>query len=701
MVKHNDPDLNMAFREEMEGWKIHRQTCFPALTLQQEEIVRQAGQSAVTRGRAGSGKTTLLLLRAGYLIFNMGIPPQQIGLLTCHAPAVRHLRDRFSALFGQQLAEKLFFGTVQELAQCFLSDSHEEKNILSQRQREVLIGEILTEQGIAYPTDDDLWNTGKALHLVHQKRIPLRAVGDIPSEIPGLAEIVRDYETRLREMGMPDSDGVTEAALALLQKDSHCFLRRFGFLLVDEAQELSPLQREFLLRAKGGEGCLYLTGDENQCLYTSSGADPEGFRSFVEEDGFSAFELTVNYRNAAPLAETLEAFLSPNCRISPFGTVAEEGAENIRRYRLPGRRQQESFLLKILSEAAEQTAVLTPTGESAVPLMDSLLREDIPFRTSGEELRLFHSRVYVCVKAFFRLMLDPFDVDAFGEIYMHLFHCVGRDFYELMRSVQKREQCLVTEAARIVSYESREAEAVRQLLQLASLPSEKALRRFYTGWLSRTKEGRSREMMEQLAYLAAREPEQKRFLERLECLPELIRSHTSATGVMISSIAAAKGTEYDIVYLTDVLDGIFPHWVPGGSSGSHAPAEGSAFTSLHPRNVRYREERRLLAAGVSKARRQLVLLSLEGTEQSFVDELCPPFLGMKPEGEALLEQAESFYVGSRVVIPGFGWGTVAGIRETTGYDAVVHQQVTVGFSKGRTYGFDLSVLIQNGLIHLI
>ena len=81
------------------------------LNPQQEEAVQALSGPVLLLAVPGSGKTTVLVSRIGYLIAQ-GVPPENILTMTYTVSAARDMSRRFAAFFGQPLADRLEFRTI-------------------------------------------------------------------------------------------------------------------------------------------------------------------------------------------------------------------------------------------------------------------------------------------------------------------------------------------------------------------------------------------------------------------------------------------------------------------------------------------------------------------------------------------------------------------------------------------------------------
>ena len=95
----------MTFEEFIDRFQIK-------LNEQQLAAVKSVERATLLLAVPGSGKTTVLVTRLGYMIYCCGIAPEHILTVTYTVAATRDMQNRFAALFGQDLASRLEFRTI-------------------------------------------------------------------------------------------------------------------------------------------------------------------------------------------------------------------------------------------------------------------------------------------------------------------------------------------------------------------------------------------------------------------------------------------------------------------------------------------------------------------------------------------------------------------------------------------------------------
>jgi exodeoxyribonuclease-5 len=150
--------------------------------------------------------------------------------------------------------------------------------------------------------------------------IAATALARFVSEFDGLRALYADYK---RQAALLDFDDLLHHARDLLVRDAgvrQALARRYPRVLVDEFQDIDPLQAEilWLLCGEGAQnepwtarrprpGCLFLVGDPKQAIYRFRGADVDTYmaakRALLAQDAESILEITANFRSRGPILD--------------------------------------------------------------------------------------------------------------------------------------------------------------------------------------------------------------------------------------------------------------------------------------------------------------------------------------------------------------------------------------------------------------
>ncbi|MBR1471425.1 MAG: UvrD-helicase domain-containing protein [Lachnospiraceae bacterium] len=691
------------------------------LNEQQVKAVQTVNGPVLLLAVPGSGKTTVLVHRLGYMIACCGIRPENILTLTYTVAATQDMSKRFEAIFGSALHDRLEFRTINGICAKVISRY---AHMIGQTAFELVTDEgklshvltdILKDKLSEYPTESEVksyktWITYcKNMRLAPEE---IRGIGE--AEDMPLLETYQEYNAYLRKNSLMDYDDQMVYGYNLLNKSPEllAFYRdQYRYICVDEAQDTSKIQHMIIKLLAGENGNLFMVGDEDQSIYGFRAAYPEALLHFEKDHpGAQVLVMDRNYRSNAKIVAAADAFIQHNeARHEKHMVPTRNAAADIRYIQLKKRSGQYAYLGKVAADCDTETAVLYRDNESALPLIDLLDRQQIPFRLKRSDMSFFTHRVVTDVVSILRLALDPYDTELFLRIYYKCQTYLRKPQAEEMCRISLEKHIPVPEAAeKLHSLNGMIKGKCRALMtNLMSMRNEspaKAIFRIekpmgYLEYLERSRiDGGKLFILKQLAYA---ESTITSYLERLAYLQKRIggRMREEDSSFILSTIHSSKGLEYDRVYLMDAFDGLFPSQVP--TPGNATEEERKVFE----------EERRLFYVGMTRAKNELCIFRSEEESSRFVREITEkdenkevreaapairglPYTNVHP---SKLKSDFTLVIGERVVQRTYGVGTVEDVVCDNKGKAI---RFTVKFEDDseRAYGFPAA--FQNGMMWL-
>ncbi len=567
------------------------------LNEQQAEAVRSVEGPVLLLAVPGSGKTTVLITRLGYMIYCAGIAPEQILTLTYTVAATGDMAARFRSYFGEEMGARLEFRTINGVCARIIQYYGRliGKNAFSLVTDEKILASILSaiyqkaEGG--YAAGSDIKNIRTMITYIKNRMLTGEEIRQLEEGCEfRISEIYGAYCGELRGRGLMDYDDQMTYAYAILRKSPETlqyFRNRYPYICVDEAQDTSKIQHEIIRILAGERDQLFMVGDEDQSIYGFRAAYPEALLSFEENHpGARVLLMEENYRSNARIVEAADRFIRKNTlrREKHMRAARPEGAE-IRELDVKGRSVQYRYLLKVAEGCRIQTAVLYRDNESALPLVDLLERQSIPYRIRSAELAFFTHRVVLDIQNIILFAENPRDTDLFLQVYYKLSTYISKENAVRICEISRQKDMDVLQAAifhgELQSKTRESCMAVRSGLKgLLKDTAERAVNRIvrelgYGDYLERSGLGDGRLFV--LRALARNEDSPRRLVERLAELQEIIKGKENdpECKFILSTIHASKGLEYHTVYLMDVIDGIFPERMPEPGEGSGRGAGGS------------------------------------------------------------------------------------------------------------------------------
>jgi DNA helicase-2/ATP-dependent DNA helicase PcrA len=262
--------------------------------------VRHSGGPLLVHAGPGTGKTRVLTYRIGYLITVRGVRPGQILAVTFTNQAAREVAERAAKLVPEVASRDgascatphPTISTFHSWALAFLRDT------LGEQVRTPIDGEEARElcMDAAREAGLDTKGRGRLYAAVSQ------AKQHYPPRLDGHPELVRlhqAYEGLLERHGLWDYDDLLLEALKILGEPAarDAFRKRIPYMLVDEFQDVSPVQYALVKAMAGEDAEVTVIGDPNQAIYGFRGASPSFLRRFREEfKGVTTITLDKAYR---------------------------------------------------------------------------------------------------------------------------------------------------------------------------------------------------------------------------------------------------------------------------------------------------------------------------------------------------------------------------------------------------------------------
>ena len=300
----------------------------------QQQAVNAVGSCVIVSAGPGAGKTRVLCERIAWIV-EKGADPCSIAAVTFTRRAAEQMQTRLAARLGQDRAQKIRVGTFHSVALSLLKEHGVEPKVLNRGKILELCDEIIQSLGLKISADKMLnaislfKNTGK--------------LKDITENALDL------YNLKLCELGAMDFDDIIDRALT--------YTDSFGWLLVDEFQDINPKQYELTLKWSNGKN-LFVIGDPNQAIYGFRGASSEFFDKLKSARGANVISLVDNYRSSPQILSAAARVLkSAAISFSPLTPHAQDGVK-VRVLTANDRFSQSVFVAKEIAKMAGGTGMI-------------------------------------------------------------------------------------------------------------------------------------------------------------------------------------------------------------------------------------------------------------------------------------------------------------------------------------------------------
>ena len=640
------------------------------LNQQQESAVQSVEGPVLLLAVPGSGKTTVLVTRLGYMIFCKGIAPERILTVTYTVAATKDMAERFACRFGAEMAGRLEFRTINGICArviqyCSWKSGRTAFSLLTDEKRiAAMLSGIYQRIEHSYPTESDLQNVRTLITFIKNRMLgeeEIRAL-EKDAEIQ-LLRIYKAYNAELREHQLMDYDDQMVYAYTMLQRfpwlREH-FQQQYPYICVDEAQDTSKIQHAIIALLASRTENLFMVGDEDQSIYGFRAAYPDALLEFEQHHpGARVLLMEENFRSDASIVRAADRFIQKNTlRHEKHMQPARPKQREIREIPLANRKAQYSYLLKVAegctaayvadqeqrAVAADEVkeradggpatdalhadrrrssspiAVLYQNHECALPLIDLLERNGVPYKMRNADIGFFTNRVVLDICNIIRLAENPLNTELFMQLYYKLGTYLRKQDAQSIADISQLEGLSVWDVALkhggLNAYTKGKVRAIQtHMRNLLKESAGRAVHRIveYMGYREYMERSEIKDTkLDILRILADQEDSPRHLVDRLEKLRQVLKEKSSERDCpfILSTIHASKGLEYDSVYLLDVIDGVLPAQIPKDLKKAEK-AELEA----------YEEERRLFYVGITRAKDQLYVFTMKTQHSAFCDEL--------------------------------------------------------------------------------
>jgi len=595
---------------------------------QREAVLTTEGPVLVLAG-AGTGKTAALTARLAHLIASRLAWPSQILSVTFTNKAAREMRDRVSKLSGGALEGMPWLGTFHSVAAKMLRAHaelvglHSNFTILDTDDQLRVMKQLI----IAADLDEKRWPARQLAGLIDR----WKNRGWTPDQIDAGeseafaagrgAELYAAYQARLKTLNACDFGDLLLHMLVIFRTQPEilaAYRDRFRYILVDEYQDTNASQYEWLKLLAAPRNNLCCVGDDDQSIYSWRGAEVANILRFEQDfPGAATIRLEQNYRSTGHILSAADGLIAHNeGRLGKrLWTDAGDGAlvkvvgvwdgpEEARRVGEEAERHEGD------GKSLDDIAILVRAQFQTREFEERFIAIGLSYQIIGG-FRFYERAEIRDSIAYLRLIAQPADDLAFERIVNTPKRGLGdKALAAIHRHGRSTGQPLLFAAATLLDSDELTPQARRSLgrfvadiakwrSQAATLPHPELARLLldesgYTAMLAADRSAESAGRLENLTELTRAMEEYETLGAFLEHVSLVMDNDSAAKGerVTIMTIHAAKGLEFDTVYLPGWEEGVFP---------SQRAMDEGGLASLE-------EERRLAYVALTRARRKATVI---------------------------------------------------------------------------------------------
>ncbi|HFC7068653.1 TPA: DNA helicase II [Neisseria meningitidis] len=628
------------------------------LNPEQLSAVTWPPQSALVLAGAGSGKTRVLTTRIAWLLQTGQASVHSIMAVTFTNKAAKEMQTRLGAMIPVDV-RAMWLGTFHGLCHRFLRLHHRDAGLPSSFQildggdQLSLIKRLLKSLNIA---EEIIAPRSLQGFINAQKESVLSAPDPHTSR---MIECYAEYDKICQREGVVDFAELMLRSYEMLQSNEilrQHYQNRFNHILVDEFQDTNKLQYAWLKLMAGGNAAVFAVGDDDQSIYRFRGANVGNMTALMEEFHIDApVKLEQNYRSVGNILAAANAVIENNDeRLGKNLRTDAEAGDKIRYYSAFTDLEEARFILdetKALEREGwdlDEIAVLYRSNAQSRVIEQSLFRSGIPYKIYGG-LRFYERQEIKHALAYLRLAVNPDDDNALLRVINFPPRGIGARTVENLQTASNEQGITLWQAACNAGAKAAKIAAFVRLIEaLRNQVGQLPLSEIIVGILKdsgltehyRTQKGDNQDRLDNLDELVNAAIEFKPEDSNFEILPENIsddpafpilaflsnaalesgenQAGAGEKAVQLMTVHAAKGLEFNAVFLTGMEEGRFP------SEMSLAERGG------------LEEERRLMYVAITRARKRLYITMAQqrmlhgqtqfGIVSRFVEEIPPEVL---------------------------------------------------------------------------
>lgn len=604
------------------------------LNNKQLEAVEYFNSPLLVLAGAGSGKTKVLTTKIAYAILEKNINEYNILAITFTNKAAKEMKERIENIFKKDISS-MWIGTFHSICSKILRFNIDKIGysnnftIYDREDQKLVLKEIL-KQNPSFETMLGDYKNAVIGYISQAKGKNIKSSEFSQHFYFGnstdiISEIYKKYEEILIKNNALDFDDLIFKTIELLQKskdvlDHYC--EKFKYIFVDEYQDTNDAQYEIikLLASKHKKVCA--VGDIDQSIYGWRGANISNILNFENDfENSKIILLEENYRSTQKILNCANELIKNNInrREKNLWTKKEGGDEIIYKSH-----QNENFeaievaenILKLVNNGynLSDIVVLYRANFQSFPIENALRKFSIAYKMVGG-LKFYDRKEIKDILAYLRLIANPKDDNAFKRIINYPKRAIGDVSLKKLEDFCNLEKISLFEGL----FRNEFLESINTKLRNTFETFRDLIFKFVTCIEEKDVEKLTKELIDSIDFLTFLSQNEKNefekkqeninlFLEELSnnykntklleylqtnsLLSDIDKTEENDAKVTLTTVHAAKGLEYKVVFIIGMNEGIFPNE-----------------RAIKERTDAIEEERRLFYVAITRAKEKLFISS--------------------------------------------------------------------------------------------
>ncbi len=586
------------------------------------------GPVLVTAG-AGSGKTRMLTHRIAYMVSELGINPSHILAITFTNKAANEMKERLAKMIPTlgDMWICTFHAMCSKILRMNISllGYTSSFSIYGDTEKNRVIKRLIEEYKTDINAETFAWHISNAKNNLMSPEEYSKYIHD-PKKCQIITKIYSGYEQELFKANALDFDDLLVKTYQLFKKNPDTlayYQHKFEYISVDEFQDTNTSQYELVKLLAGAHKNVLAVGDEDQCIYSWRGAQVSNVKQFTKDfEGCKIFKLEQNYRSTKKIVNLANKLIKNNTiRIDKnLWTDGEEGEEIHFTQNYNDIEEAEQIAERIETMVSQgrakysDFAILMRVNSLSRILEEKLLTYNIPYRVYGG-FKFFERKEIKDTTSYLYLVANPNDTEAtnrmlafpkkgIGDVSIGQIHSLAeKNNVSMMDVIMNAEKYSISGALQT------KLNSVRDLFNdLNSQKEVMPLEDFVDYLIKRVgiKEAIGNKTEDDInkcmnvddflksvsEFSEANEGASiDDFLQSITLMRDIDSMSEDDDFVSLITVHAAKGLEFNNVFIVGLNDGLFPL--------------SRAINSADPNELE--EERRLLYVAITRAKQRLFL----------------------------------------------------------------------------------------------
>lgn len=436
------------------------------LNKEQQQAVTYCDSPQLVIAGAGSGKTRVLTFKIAYLLNHYELKPWNILALTFTNKAAREMKERIANIVGEERARYLQMGTfhsifarilrVEAQAIGFSSDF----TIYDEADSRSLIKNIVKQMGL----DDKTYKPASVHAAISMAKNHLcrpaqyaengdNLQRDIRRNMPETHKIFMAYQQRLRQANAMDFDDLLTETYRLLKEHEDIrrkYANKFQYVLVDEYQDTNYVQQKIVELLTEGNPHVCVVGDDYQSIYAFRGADIANILKFNQIfPQAKLFKLERNYRSTKNIVAAANSLMKHNHSQIDKDVYSDNAeGDKVTVYETISDKREASIVCREIKRLMREEklrysdfAILYRTNAQSRTFEEEMRKPEVGmganYRIYGG-LSFYQRKEIKDIIAYFRLVVNHDDEEAFRRIINYPARGIGNT--TIMKIVAAAEQ---------------------------------------------------------------------------------------------------------------------------------------------------------------------------------------------------------------------------------------------------------------------